>query len=86
MEWVNLVISSHKSYEYEAQWHGGGLYNGYTETDPRPLLIVCFFNIAFLAALLWTLPPLKKTSSFIAAAANTRNHRLKYRIIAVLIY
>ena len=45
MEWVNLVISSHKSYEYEAQWHGGGIYGGYVETDPRPLLIVCSFNI-----------------------------------------
>jgi tetratricopeptide (TPR) repeat protein len=67
MEWVNLVISSHKSYEYEAQWHGGGMYGGYVETDPRPLLIVCSFNIAFLAALLWTLP-VKKTASFIAAS------------------
>ena len=61
------MISSHKSYEYEAQWHGGGMYGGYVETDPRPLLIVCSFNIAFLAALLWTLP-VKKTASFIAAS------------------
>ena len=43
------------------------MYGGYVETDPRPLLIVCSFNIAFLAALLWTLP-VKKTASFIAAS------------------
>ena len=64
MEWVDLLISSHKSYEYEAQWHGGGLYG---QTDPSPSLLVCSFNIAFLAAILWTLP-LKKTDSFIAAS------------------
>ena len=72
MDWVNLLLSSHKSYEYEAMWHGGGLYDGYyRESDPRPLLIVCSLNIAFLGAFLWLLPIEKSTTFLVAAVSAT---------------
>lgn len=72
MDWVNLLLSSHKSYEYEAMWHGGGLYDGYyRESDPRPLLIVCSLNIAFLGAFLWLLPIKKSTTFYVATASAT---------------